>query len=182
MFNIIKKYFNKNKKTNIDYKKIMDKEILVLQETEETLKIAEDIIKKLQNKIYDDHLYLEKILYMINDAILTVDKEGKILSSNNNANYIFGYDPSQLNGKKFNDIVKSNFNSSYIEYISNKCEKHVYYYKKCKGIKKDNQEFYIELSISKIINSNDDYYFIIILKDITLDINKINKLANKKGG
>lgn len=175
-------FFHKNK-NKIDYYKIINSEISMLKEAEETLKLTEDIIDKLNNKIYDYSLQLNKLLSMINDAIFTLDEKGNILSSNNSADTIFSYNVGELIGINFNDIVHDDLNSSIIEKIAEKCENQVHYYKKCKAIKKNKDLFYIEMSISKILKSDDKYYFLIILKDITNNIKTINKLKTiiKKG-
>lgn len=177
-------FFIKNKpKNKIDYYKIINSEISMLKEAEETIKLTEDIIDKLNNKIYDYSLQLNKLLSMINDAIFTLDENGNIMSSNTSANTIFSYNPNELIGVNFNDIVHDDLNSSIIEKIAEKCENHVYYYKKCKAIKKNKDLFYIEMSISKILKSDGTYYFLIILKDITNNIKIISDLKNnnKKG-
>lgn len=184
MFKFINYFKRKNNKNNkIDHYKIINCELSMLKETRETLELANDIIKKLNNKIYDYSLHLDKLLHMINDAIITLDENGIIMSSNNSANEIFSYSGNELIGIDFNNIVHDNLNTDIIEKIAKKCENHVYYYKKCKGIKKNKELFYIEMSISKILKSDGTYYFLIILKDITNNIKIISDLKkdNKKG-
>ena len=114
-------FFIKNKpKNKIDYYKIINSEISMLKEAEETLKLTEDIIDKLNNKIYDYSLQLNQLLSMINDAIFTLDENGNIISSNTSANAIFSYNPNELIGVNFNDIVHDELNSSIIEKIAEK--------------------------------------------------------------
>lgn len=175
MFNIFKK------EKEISKVNLIEINTDLLKEAKETLDIANDIVVTLQNKIDDYIEQIQKLSNMINDAIITTDENGNILSSNIYAGKIFGYSHEELICMNFNEIIyKDTINDIYLNKISDKCEKEIYYYKKGQAIKKDGSVFFFEMSISKLTRTDNTIYYIMIIKDISKEIELTKDLKKDK--
>ena len=179
MFNFFKRKVSKTRFDESTLEKISKIDITLIQEAEETISVAAEVVQSLKSKIDDYDIQMQKISSMINDAVIMTNCNGIIENINKSAENIFGYENIDLKGLPFSILLEESItNISYIDDIAQQCEKEIQYHKECKGIKKDKSIIYIEISVSKIKKTNNKIYYIIIIKDVTTRV--INEIQLKE--
>lgn len=171
MFNIFKK-----KKENKELlQKIVEQDKTLLENTQETILIAQDVIKALKAKLDDYVNQVSKISILIKDSLIMSDQDGYIESINPFAEKMFGYTKEELIGSSLSelfDIDPINFMNELIYLHSNK----KYFHEKFMGVKKNGERIYIDLTLSEVIKSDGTKYYIFIIKDVSERIDFINKV------
>lgn len=171
MFNIFKK-----KKENKELlQKIVEQDKTLLENTQETILIAQDVIKALEAKLDDYVNQVSKISILIKDSLIMSDQDGYIESINPFAEKMFGYTKEELIGSSLSelfDIDPINFMNELIYLHNNK----KYFHEKFMGVKKNGERIYIDLTLSEVIKSDGTKYYIFIIKDVSERIDFINKV------
>jgi PAS domain S-box-containing protein len=151
--------------------------------------VAEDITehKRAEEALRSSEEWNKAITETANDAIITIDSNGIILSWNKSAENIFGYSNSEMLNNTLSEIIppqhKENHNNG-LKLIKNKKElpllgKAI----EITALNKNGTEFPIELSLSTYMVNNRKYYTGII-KDITqrklaeFELQKMSKLES----
>lgn len=170
----------KRKKDNTDLlNKIVQQDQNLLETTQETILIAQDIIKALELKIDDYVNQVSKISLLIKDSLIMTNENGLIESINPFAEKMFGYPNNELIGKPLSnlfDIDSVNFMSELLYLHNNK----KYFHENFMGIKKTGERIYIDLTLSEVIKSDGTKYYIIIIKDVSERIDFINKIKESE--
>lgn len=114
--------------------------------------------------------YLAAILDNLNDAVVTIDITGNIITANKSLTSVFGYLPEEVVGRDVKLLMPeaySKFHSDYIRhYVDTGHAKIIGIGREVTGKHKNGKEFPIELSISEVIQDG-QRQFIGIVKDIT---------------
>lgn len=105
-----------------------------------------------------------------NDAIITINQEGKIISWNNGATNIFGYKKNSVINKSLTLIIPKKYREAHTNSLQRviSTEKSRLIGKSIEliGLKKEGEEFPIELSLSSF-KSGDQIFFTGIIRDIS---------------
>ncbi len=126
--------------------------------------------KKAEEIIHDSEKRFRSVVETANDAIITIDGKGEIVSWNSAAVKIFGYSYEEVLGRELTLIVPDRFKEGHRKGI-----RRVLYDNNSKitgktlelsAIRKDGHEFPIELSLASW-KTKDDFFFTGVIRDIT---------------
>lgn len=167
--------FKKKKENKELLQKIVEQDKTLLENTQETILIAQDVIKALEAKLDDYVNQVSKISVLIKDSLIMTDQNGFIESINPFAEQMFGYTKEELIGSSLSelfDITSDNFMNDLIFLHNNK----KYFHEKFSGVKKNGERIYIDLTLSEVMKSDGTVYYIFIVKDVSERIDFINKV------
>ncbi len=140
--------------------------------------------KKVEQDILDSQQKLKLILDTSLDAIVMIDQESCVTDWNHNAEKIFGYDKSEVLGKKLGKlIIPHRMRAQHEKGMSHfmktgegpVLEKRI----ELPALRKTGEEFPVEISISPI-KIADGYYFSAFIRDITVRKANENALIDAK--
>lgn len=169
MFNMFKKPKKKSNINELQEKLVISHENFIESATD-AINIAEDITRILKNQVDDYSKQIARISSMITDGLILCDRNGEVYFSNKACYDIFDYTDT-INGINIRSLL--DFDSLRIDahntvalsmYIS---ERNPQPYDSVKGIKENGDFIYVDISMSKVDKQNDDFYFIIIIRDIS---------------
>ena len=113
---------------------------------------------------------MRSVAQTANDAIITVDYRGYITFWNKAAETIFGYAPDEALGKSLSFIMPERFRkdhrNGFDRYLETRAAQLIGSTVKMIGLRKDGNEFSLELSLSSWNNNGEDF-FTGIIRDIT---------------
>lgn len=113
---------------------------------------------------------LQAILDAVADAIVTIDRDGRILQWSAGAERIFGYLPDEIVGRCLTRLMPEPHRSSHPQYVdaflNTGVAKIIGKGRELTGLRKDGSEFPLELTVSQVEDS-DEVFFTGILRDIT---------------
>ena len=114
--------------------------------------------------------HFQSVAESATDAIITINKSGKIVFWNKAAKTLFGYSTQEILNKPLNALVPRRFKNAHKKGIeravSGKPSKIMGTAVELEGLRKDGTEFPIELSLSTR-ETEDETYFTAIIRDIT---------------
>ncbi len=134
--------------------------------------IIRDTSEKAQliSALGDSEARLAAILESANDAIITIDAEGRVLLWNAHAAELFGYSSDEMQGRPLTAIIPERFRDQHhagIHRVVETGETHVIGSTvELTALNREGIEFPIELSLAKW-SSNGDMFFSGIVRDIT---------------
>ena len=117
----------------------------------------------LQQEVQGNRARLQAIFDAVIDAIISIDKHGRILQWSSGAQRIFGYTSEEIIGKDFALLMPAAYMSTFL--IDDKA-KVIGTGRELVAVRKDGAEFPAELAISEVRNG-DEIFFTGILRDIT---------------
>lgn len=128
-------------------------------------------VSKLADSLEQTHArYLETIIDSLHDAIITVDKDGTILSANRTAESMYECGISDLVGYKVSSLMPEPYASLHKGFMENYLEDGVAKIlgtpQELPALRKSGQEFPMEISISEV-KQGDERIFIGIIRDIS---------------
>ncbi|MGB5106816.1 MAG: PAS domain S-box protein, partial [Candidatus Zixiibacteriota bacterium] len=104
------------------------------------------------------------------DAIVIVDQKGAITLLNAQAQFLFGYSPDELLGRKIEVLVPQKFRDNHtgqrIEYFANPRKRPVNAGFELFGLRKDGSEFPAEISLSPL-ETEDQIFVISAIRDVS---------------
>jgi two-component system, sensor histidine kinase and response regulator len=113
---------------------------------------------------------LQAIFDAVADAIVTIDRTGRIQQWSSGAQKIFGYQPDEVVGANVTILMPEPHRSGHADYIGsylqNRDAKIIGIGRELTAIRKDGTEFPVELAVSEVRNG-DEVFFTGILRDIT---------------
>ena len=126
--------------------------------------------KKAQQEIIESEKKFKSVLQSAKDSIVLANKKGEIIFWNHFAEKIFGYKENEVLGKPLSLIMPERPNVSHLQKFSDHVSTDQILVKdkiiELSGLKKNGDEFPIELSLSHWSNENEKFYCGII-RDIT---------------
>lgn len=134
--------------------------------------IIRDVSEKarLISALSDSEARLEAIVESANDAIITIDSEGRVLLWNAHAKELFGYTSEEMLGRPLTAIIPERFREQHhsgIHRVVETGETHVIgSTAELTGLSRDGVEFPMELSLAQWSN-NGEMFFSGIVRDIT---------------
>ncbi len=127
-------------------------------------------VQSLANEYHTNELYLQAILDHALDAIVTMDEQGYIEIFNPTAEKIFGYQATEVSGRKINLLMPESISIHHDEYIQRYLQtgqpRVIGAGREVLGQRKDGTLVPLELSISEV-KVNDKHFFIGIMHDIS---------------
>jgi PAS domain S-box-containing protein len=113
---------------------------------------------------------LQAIFDAVADAIVTIDRTGRIQQWSSGAQNIFGYRPYEVVGADVTILMPESHRSGHADsigsYLKNRDAKIIGMGREVTAIRKDGTEFPVELAVSEVRNG-DEVFFTGILRDIT---------------
>ncbi len=134
--------------------------------------IIRDVSEKahLISALSDSEARMQAIVESANDAIITIDSEGRVLLWNAHAVELFGYSSEEMLGRPLTAIIPERFREQHhtgIHRVVETGETHVIgSTAELTGLNRDGVEFPIELSLAQW-STNGDTFFSGIVRDIT---------------
>jgi PAS domain S-box-containing protein len=132
----------------------------------------EDITQEKQLIEYEQNAsaYLQGILDNLNDVVLTVDARGQIITANRPVKKIFGYEPEELIGQSVSVLMPKPYSDMHDKYMHSYQKtgnaKIIGVGRELPAMRKNGEEFPMELSLSETLQS-DKKVFIGIIRDIS---------------
>ncbi len=121
-----------------------------------------------------DHRFLEEIVDSLSDALITIDRNGKIIVWNEMARTIFGYEIEEIQQMGLDTIIPPAYRQKhqeaydlFINSIENKSS-HVSRIRQFEGLRKSGELFPIELTHSFLKVSGKEFYITAIVRDVSL--------------
>jgi PAS domain S-box-containing protein len=125
---------------------------------------------RLISALSDSEARMEAILESANDAIITIDSEGRVLLWNHHAEMLFGHTKNKMLGRPLTAIIPERFRDLHhagIHRVAEGGETHVIgQTAELMGLHRDGREFPIELSLA-MWDTGDERFFSGIVRDIT---------------
>jgi PAS domain S-box-containing protein len=113
---------------------------------------------------------LQAIFDAVADAIVTIDRTGRIQQWSSGARSIFGYQPDEVVGANVTILIPGRHRSGDTDYIGSflrtRDAKIIGIGREMTAVRKDGTEFPVELTVSEVRNG-DEVFFTGILRDIT---------------
>jgi diguanylate cyclase (GGDEF)-like protein/PAS domain S-box-containing protein len=125
----------------------------------------ESVVADRTSKLRDREARLNAILNNAADAILTIDREGKLISANGIAGQLFGYLRQSMQGVLFDCLVKiegRETGTSLLERLSQQAQPNV----ELTGCKLDGSRFPLTISVS-LVEESEEAFFVCVLRDQT---------------
>jgi PAS domain S-box-containing protein len=126
--------------------------------------------KQAESALLDSESRMRAVLETIVDAVITIDEQGRVLSFNQAATRLFGYNPEEVMGQNVNILMPPPYHEAHDSYLENYLRTGL---KKIIGIgrevvakRRDGTDFPIELSVSEV-HLKDQRIFTGIIRDIT---------------
>ncbi|KIX12635.1 hybrid sensor histidine kinase/response regulator [Dethiosulfatarculus sandiegensis] len=126
--------------------------------------------KQVRDQVVENEERLRAVVDTAREGIITVDKKGIIVSWNQGATQVFGYEPEQALGKQVAMLVPDNV-LTYLIQIRDQAlqdleKQYVRHLRNITGIKKNKEEFPLELSLASW-QTRDGTFYTGIVRDLT---------------
>ncbi|WP_424964155.1 PAS domain-containing sensor histidine kinase [Ekhidna sp.] len=124
----------------------------------------------------------KRILELLGDAILVVDKQGKVTDINNSVTNLFGYSKKELLGQKFDMLMppryRKNHGTFFLGYQKNPETRSMgrTHERNFIAVDKKGREFYVGISLTYYQPSKNDTLYIAVIRDISPLVDLKNKL------
>ncbi|MBE9066873.1 PAS domain S-box protein [Leptolyngbya cf. ectocarpi LEGE 11479] len=153
-------------------------EIRVEQRTNQLVVANQHLEREIQERIHtetalrDSQQQLAGILDTADDAIISIDKQQRIILYNQGARQIFGYTPDEVLGQPLDMLMPAAFHQSHRRYVDNfehssdTSRQMAERSRDVSGQRKTGEIFPAEASISRL-STETETIFTVILKDIT---------------
>jgi two-component system sensor histidine kinase/response regulator len=132
--------------------------------------LREEVIRReaAEHSAESERARLQAIFDAVADAIVTIDRDGRIQQWSPSAQRIFGYTPDEVVGRELTMLIpESHRQSSEIaSFLETGNPKIIGTGRELTALRKDGGEFPIELAVSEVRNG-DEVFFTGILRDIT---------------
>lgn len=158
-------------------------EVSERRRVEESLKAALEESQKREHEISDLEERFHKLVETANDAIVSIDSCGNVISWNNGAEATFGYSAEEMSGKELTLIIPERFREAHTKgmskLLSTGVAKLIGKTIEFIGLRRDGVEFPIELSLTSW-KTKAGTFFTGIIRDITerkkaeAEISKLN--------
>jgi len=136
----------------------------------------------LNRTLEQSEMKFRSVVQAANDAIISSDSDGNIISWNNGAQTIFGYSEKELMGRPVTILMPEQYREIHIKEFErlrstgeykNKGKTH-----ESQGLRKDGSEFPVEISIA-IWKTGEGTFFTCILRDITQRKKALEKIREQ---
>ena len=132
-----------------------------------------DVTKLILTEIAlrESAVYAQSLVDSALDGVICIDQDGRIISWNPQAAHIFGYSIQEASDRDFLDFIilhehQKDFRHSLVEYKNTGFSSIINSRIEVKGLRSDETEFPMELSIS-VVEQHESYFFSIYVRDIT---------------
>jgi diguanylate cyclase (GGDEF)-like protein/PAS domain S-box-containing protein len=125
----------------------------------------ESVVADRTRKLHDREVRLNAILDNAADAILTIDRAGKLISVNGMAGKLFGYAEHAMIGMLFDKLVKLADGESGVQLLE-RLGKQSRPSSELTGCRPDGQLFPLAMSVSQVRES-DEPFFVCVLRDLS---------------
>ncbi|HEY8102152.1 MAG TPA: EAL domain-containing protein [Burkholderiaceae bacterium] len=125
----------------------------------------ESVVADRTRKLHDREARLNAILNNAADAIVTIDREGKVISVNGIAGELFGYMDQAMQGVLFDDLIKiasGETGTGLLERLSKRTQ----FNTELTGRKIDGSQFPLTISVS-LVEESEEAFFVCVLRDLT---------------
>lgn len=139
------------------------------------------VIEDLQQQIKDWEVRHYTLLNTLNDALVTIDRDGRIKTFNQAAEFVFGYRADEVIGEKINMLMPEPYSSEHDKYMTrymNTGRKRIIGTdREVMALRKDGSLFPIELAVSEMWLDG-ELQFTGLIKDIT-ERKRMEQLKNE---
>lgn len=129
-----------------------------------------EVFRDQARELEERRNYLKTVLSTILDAIITIDKNGKIQMINRAAEHIFGYDEAELIGSNVTMLMPDKYvvphQHGLERYLETGQAKIIGTLTELEGVRKNGQVFPLEISITEM-HQNGERLFVGVIRDIT---------------
>jgi diguanylate cyclase (GGDEF)-like protein/PAS domain S-box-containing protein len=125
----------------------------------------ESVVADRTRKLHDREARLNAILNNAADAILTIDRAGKLISVNGIAGELFGYLNRTMEGVLIDDLIATNdreTGAQLLERLSRKTQSQT----ELVGRKPDGSRFPLSIAVS-LVEESEEAFFVCVLRDLT---------------
>ncbi len=126
---------------------------------------------RLESALKEESDYLQSVMDSSLDGIIVLNSNGVILNFNRAAERMFGYSVEDITGKNISVIVPQNselYKNKYIEnYLNEVNSDEVGVNRDIEGRRKNGEIFPIEISLSRLMHTDNEIFFVGLFKDIT---------------
>ncbi len=140
-------------------------------------------LKHAEEKLRQSEERYRSVSETANDAIISIDGHGAIVSWNRGAEQIFGYSESEVVGGSLERVMPEEFYGKHVAGLkqASGTGQHKYSDKpvELRGLRKNGEEFPVEMSLSHW-SVGDSYYFTGIIRDITEKMEAARALQEAK--
>ena len=168
----------------------VDSSTALEQAAKGTMNLAEDVTKTLQNKIEEYAQQIEQTARLLSDALIEVDDHGIIETLNPAAEQMFGYKKREIKGKCFSMLFDFEegtvVDASFMDALNVEANlvnlEAIVHYEKFKGLRNGRLKFFVNISISRLQNTNKTLTYLILIRDVTQQVSNqqvLKELASR---
>lgn len=133
--------------------------------------------------VFQNNMSVNTLINSLSEGVIFINKEGKIVLANNNACELFGYTHNELFGEIIEKLIPNKYKHSHHKHIqeyfkSPKTRPMGNLNSKLSGLKKDGNEFPVEISLSHI-KSEEEPFSVAFIMDISARIKAENELKKR---
>lgn len=155
-------------------KQVAQKELL-----NRDLEEASQNIRQVNNQLENEQKRLKTLMDNVQEGVISVDADGRILSFNIGAKHIFGYSERQVVGKYVTDLMVGEALTKHTSYLKIGEEDTFGSGREIMGVRKSGETFPFRLSVAKVVLDNQPVY-IELIRDISDQKNKEAELIEAK--
>jgi diguanylate cyclase (GGDEF)-like protein/PAS domain S-box-containing protein len=148
----------------------LERQAADLRKANEQLLVEIEERKRAEEALRQSEEHYRAVTYSANDAIVTVDGAGTILSWNRGAEKIFGYTENEIKGKSVLQIIpvrsRDRHQGGWSRFYAGEDTRVTGDMVELEGLRKDGTEFPIEFSLAKW-ETSDRRFYTAIFRDIT---------------
>lgn len=130
--------------------------------------------------IFKNTISVRSLIESMSEGVIFINKNSEILSVNETANELFGYENNELIGQSIDKLVPNRYKEQHRKHLLNyfsapKVRPMGHANSKLSGIKKDGSIFSIEISLS-FINTDNELFSVAFITDISARVKAENEL------
>lgn len=149
----------------------------LIQAAKDTLNLSKDLTGTLQAKLDDYASQIDSTSRLLSDALVLVNEKGIINSFNKSAEKMYGWKRDDIVGKPiitlFDIVLESEIDFQFMEQFcdevnnENENELIAVKYEKFFGVRKNGTTFFVDVSASKFVTSDNKLNYLILIRDVT---------------
>jgi len=124
--------------------------------------------KQFERKTLENEIRFKALVESVSDVIFRIDKDGRVIYINESGEYLLGYSSDEIMGVKFYSFLHDENKKDVLQFYLTQYEMQTLSsYTEFSVVKKNGAVVWLGVSVDLVYNSNGDYEYIALARDIT---------------